>query len=242
MITNKHTFKSDSYKCKCCGQDGRNTMTIHCPFKLIKPEILSLIVAGRLDFKNGDWTDVKTSSINTKADYIPTPGIEFISSISEFMKAMRAELSPEASDELTNEDIDLLKNINSTPLPVSCVSKLELPVDQLVSLHKLKRLGYVKCSSMYKESYSYKLTDEGVEYLDSLKPKPVTLTMPQLHALASIGDESMSLGDVSGYGIWTEVEYLKKLDMVHQKSGKAVISIKGYGHLQKLLAVPLTTA
>lgn len=232
-------------KCIHCEQDYRVKVTTQCPEAKLCDDIAKRVQSGQLDFRDGAWINSKLPN-NTgdmaRDDYVAQreqDATGFIGMIAEFMEALDKanELKPEANDELTDEDIDLLKNVNSVPLPAHIVMELNLPVDQLVSLHKLQRLNYVNLfggSHDQVTKYYYKSTNKGKKFL---KPKPVTLTMSQLYALASIGDESMLIGDVSGYGIWAEVEYLKKLDMVHQKSGKAVISTKGYDHLQKLLAV-----
>lgn len=156
----KHLFNVNTKVCRVCGQCvNEGKITTDCTGGVIKLELLKLVQEGKLDYRDGDWTDIK-----------PTPNELFIT----FMNAMDEELSPEASDELTDEDIDLLKSINSVPLPRRMVRDLELPIELMVSLHKLKRLDYVRS---YNESNTYQVTDKGEEFL---KPKPVQL---DIHAL-----------------------------------------------------------
>lgn len=157
------------HKCKHCGQkSGNGKITMHCPRTTIKPQLLVLVEKGELDYKDGDWINAKPGKT----------GVTFIESLTEFMQAIESELAPDVTDELTNEDTDLLKIINSVPLPAVIVSELNLPVDQLVSLHKLKRLNYVNIfggSSDQVIKYHYKTTNKGNKFLNSLEPKPVKL-------------------------------------------------------------------
>lgn len=182
----KHAFKftlnMGVYEGKCaqCGQDYRVKVTTQCPEGKLCDDIAKRVQSGQLDFKDGSWVNLKPDQEESKPKITV---VDSLSSLFEFMEAMVPELSPEASDELTDEDIDLMEHINSVPLPVSCVRELRLPVDQLVSLHKLKRLDYVWFNGL---SSSYMLKDKGTEYLDSLKPKPVTLDIGKLHVLVYI--------------------------------------------------------
>lgn len=186
----RHVFKFTLYngvyngKCIHCEQDYRVKSTTQCPEGKLCDDIAKRVQSGQLDFVDGSWIRLKPAEtigdllVDQRLGVVEPEQeeakpkvtvVDSLTSLIEFMEAMVPELSPEASDELTDEDIDLLKHINSIPLPVSCVHELRLPVDQLVSLHKLKRLNYVNLfggSTDLVIRYHYKVTNKVMSFLN----------------------------------------------------------------------------
>ena len=232
----KHTFKYTLHngiynvECKHCKQDYKFKVTTQCPKGKLCDDIAKRVQSGQIDFVDGSWVSLKPIQEEAKPEVTVA---DSLSSLFEFMEAMVPELSPETSDELTDEDIDLLKNINSDPLPVSYVSKLELPVEQLVSLHKLKRLDYVYLFSQVKQ---YRINEKGEEFL---KPKPVTLNAEQTTLLLSIAtdEEPWSIGDVMECNVLSEMKSLYDLGLVSVQSNNHLITEAGLNHVNKSLAL-----
>ena len=232
----KHLINMNTFNCRVCGQSTHDRITTQCPKGKLCDDIAKRVQSGQLDFVHGSWVRLKPEQESMKQMD------DAVSSLIEFMEAMVPELNPEASDELTDEDIDLLKRINKFPIASHIVSELDLPVDQLVSLHKLKRLDYVNLfggSTDQVIRYHYKVTNKGKEFL---KPKPVTLSSYAIGLLVCLSDEPQPTEDFVDDRSIDAINQLRSLSMAIRKEHSYIITPRGWEHLQKLLAVPVTTA
>ena len=241
----KHKFKFTldmgvyNGKCVHCEQDYRVKSTTQCPEAELCDDIAKRVQSGKIDFVDGSWVSLKPEQEEAKPKVTVA---DSLSSLFEFMEAMVPELSPETSDELTDEDIDMLKRINKFPIASHIVSELDLPVDQLVSLHKLKRLNYVNLfggSTDQVIRYHYKVTNKGKEFL---KPKPVTLSSYAIGLLVCLSHEHQPTEDFVDDRSINAINQLRSLSMAIRKEHSYIITPRGWEHLQKLLAVPVTIA
>lgn len=229
----KHLLKHESLQCVRCNQLMSAKHTTQCPEGKLCDDIAKRVQSGQIDFVDGSWVSLKPKQESMKQMD------DAVSSLFEFMEAMVPERSPEASNELTDVDIDMLKRINSVPLPRRAVRDLELPVDQLVSLHKLKRLNYVNLSGGSTNQvirYHYKITNKGKEFL---KPKPVTLNATQTSVLLRIAtdEEPWTVHDVTELQVYEEMKYIYELGLVCIKNRAHVLTETGLNHVNKILAL-----
>lgn len=229
----KHLLKPKSLQCARCNQLMSGKHTTQCPEVKLCDDIAKRVQSGQLDLVDGVWVSLKPEQESMKQMD------DAVSSLVEFMEAIVPELSPEANDELTNEDIDLLNRINKFPIASHIVSELDLPVGQLVSLHKLKRLNYVNLfggSTDQVIRYHYKVTNKGKEFL---KPKPVTLNAEQTAVLLSIAtdEDPWTVHDVTELQVYEEMKYIYELGLVRIKNRAHVLTEAGLNHVNKILAL-----
>lgn len=234
----KHKFKFTldmgvyNGKCVHCEQDYRVKSTTQCPEAVLCEDITKRVQSGQLDFVDGSWVSLKPEQESMKQMD------DAVSSLIEFMEAMVPELSSEASDELTDEDIDMLKRINRVPLPRRAVRDLVLPVELMVSLHKLNRLDYVVGSP---QANQYQVTTKGKEFL---KPKPVTLNADHVITLFLLNRRSMSVYEFEMNGYHEEFNWLIENTPFLYPDCRRVkyweLTPVGKEYIQRLLAIPVT--
>ena len=226
----KHLINMNTRNCRVCGQSTHGRITTQCPKGKLCDDIAKRVQSGQIDFVDGSWVSLKPIQEEAKPEVTVA---DSLSSLFEFMEAMVPELSPETSDELTDQDIGMLKSISLVPLPVRHVSRLQLPVSVLVTLHKLNRLEYVCFNGL---SSSYVITDKGITILE---PKPVTLNAEQTVLLLSIAtdDEPWTMHDLTELRMHEEMQYIYELGLVHIKNRVYVLTEAGLNHVNKILAL-----